>query len=1329
MSETLEKTTVGPGSTPPRKPLPKPPNIEERNTWVRAKLKVEVGRPRSGVISDGGGGGGLPERPEALAKANVLTEAAQNQKVANAQSLAGLPAGDGADAIREILAQHVKAVPQEMRAFKGIDFLDDTTRIRNPDERSKRLQEMSTVLDAVKARRTALADAIKTVAATNPQGEAAAAALTEARQQLSTIDLHLPDEFQGLSGADIQRRISSLLATPDQKAATLKEAKSGFKDDAGNDISASFGEAFKGTIEPASAKSFERQRFYFDEFVSSPPPEKLKAIADPTTKISDQGQRILDSGGTLKDVEELMAKTGIPKDWWPPKLIDTLQAWRKTERAMMRERMAEQFKALPDLDTTSDTIESIKTYGTLFCQTLPKTAADQTDAILKNPEVAESIKSFLEGMGEGWGLGQVGLTALQMLAPDTIEKNDRGKLLDGIEKGLTAIESAIEAATAGVELAEKCGADILSSVVPGLSLAKCGVKLALAIKTLGEHTAILVETKMMKKDGRKALGNASMEDGGAFLNLLENELHGRKKQVAKDSIKVGTASMDLAGAAAGTFGGHYGLAAQGGLKIVSGTITVGTSVAFTNIDWAEAKAAKKIMAEARAGNPVARMEIFKNHNTYAKMCLCVLAQDGNPLAEKFIVQRGIEEDDLNDAMSMKILREALLDSAGQKAEEDVPDSLLLANTGKLGDLSVKFAKKIASAGESIKGALKDRKIAYDPAWVPQGPVVLTEKDYDATKAAAVKAGLFDEATGIGDALKDAAKYMETANEMIADADGKTMKPDSKEAKTLQKQLLSTIAAVGAAQQAVFSYTPITNPKDKKTEAHKGMAIYCGMLLDELRAQYRTYQQALVDLGVKNPNWQPAISSGGSLDAATWETNWKNGIVQACLPKDDGGMGSALKKVASAETAFAKAEKKPQERRTAALKLSDALNDLIGAAKDCRPQTAEAPAMADYLQNALNDAAARQREIDSELGAATWRRAVPPPETISASDWSSMWDEAVRLGCVAKDAGDGGMLKALQEMEKRKGDVDGALSDGGKKLLKARQDYALAAGSVLLAQQKFLTVQRDVAEPLKQAVGNAYKRAMSQQQAYDDARGTVNFTVTGGLGAKDWEATYKDAVDKGAVPAAKSAAKALSEALNKYESALADMKKAQASKKFESALKDAKEAEKQIDAAVSAIDSKLMYADGYADNTRMNTYLTTMMRPKILELKTLPPLSDVLGGKAAGDDFKARNFTWNPKDFSATKRGAIELGVIQDQVTGMSGALEERAEADAALVKAKSKKPPVAEDVKKATAAALASAVKLGRLSQALEKLSTNPNWVAYAKSAQGEIVKYIKTLT
>jgi hypothetical protein len=1278
----------------------------------------------------------VAERPDAQQKTQVLTEASKSQKVANATLLAGLPAGDEADAIREILTQHAKAVPEERKAFKGIDYLDDTARITNPDERKTRLEAIQKTLDAVATRRRALADAIKAMPPIDPSDKVGTASLNEARGQLTTIDLHLPDEFQGMSAAEVKRRLATKLATPDQKEQMLQEAKDGFKDENGNDISASFGKAFKDTMEPASAKSFERQRFYFDQFVSAPPPEKLQEIGKITDRIVEQGQRILDCGGSLKDVEALMAKTGIPKDWWPPRFVDTLQAWRKTERAMMQERVAEQFKKLPSLDDTGDTIEQIKSFGEMFCATLPEGVAKNSDKInefLKNDLVTEPIKQFLEGLANGFGLGEVGFAALQSLAPEDFEKTNKQKLLDGFDTAMELLKGSIGSAVSALKVADSCGAHVLSSVVPGLSLAKCGIDLALAVKKLGEHTAIRVQTGLMKKDAIKQLGSGENEDGGAFLSALGNEIRGRNKQITKDGIEVTTKSMDLAGAAAGTFGGHYGLAAQGGLKIVSGTITLGSKVVFTNIDWAEANRAKKMLEEARAGNPVARMEIFKESNTYAKMYVCLLVRDGNPLAEKFIVQRGIEEPDVEGAMAIKLLREALLDSADQKAEDDIPDSLLMANTGKVGEYTAKIGKAIGNAPRAIADKLKDRSIAYDPSWEFQGAVVLTEKGYDAVKKDAVAAGLFDQPTGIGDALKKLEKEAADTLKLLPGGQPKQLSIESKEGKALQKQLLDAIGAVDDAYGTINSYTPLANPKDKKTEPHKGMSMYCGQLLQELRIERNRYDQLLRDCGLKNSAWQPALSSN-PMDPDTWITNWANGIKFACLPSDDGGMGKALAAAAKAAAEIEKSRSKPQALRTAQLDYSETLNDVIAAAKDCRTQAAEVPAMASYLERALADAATKQRDNDSQLGGVgstggpKWTKPEIPPDAITAQAWEALWKEAAKGGFVSDKAGDGGVLDAIKKMEKLKEAVEKALPTGGKPLLKARQDYALAAGEILLAKEKFLKVQRDVAAALNKTVINAYTRAMNQVAEYDDARSEVNFTITGGITAAAWEATYKDAVDKGAVPAAKKAADALSDALKDTASAIAKVEKSITGKKFEDALKQAHEAGTAIDAAIQAIDAKLMAADGYADNKRMGIYLSGQLRPMLQNLKKADPLAAALAGNAAGGQFGKQSFTLLARDFSATKKSAIELGVIADQKTGMSGALGDLAKANTALETAKAKRQPDPAEVKKVHAAAFAAAQKLGRLSKNIEELSENANWVAYAKAAQNTTAEYLKRI-
>src|SRR5439155_15834036 len=221
--------------------------------------------------------------------------------------------------------------------------------------------------------------------------------------------------------------------------------------------------------------------------------------------------------------------------------------------------------------------------------------------------------------------------------------------------------------------------------------------------------------------------------------------------------------------------------------------------------------------------PLARMQIFEDCNLYAKMYIAILVKDGNPLAKKFIEERSIEEGDLDQAMSLKILREAMLKDAGQRDERDVADSQLEANVeGFVGKGVMNAGKMIVEKIAKIKDIGKDRKVEYDETWKFTGTILLTQAHWDAVKNMAIAAGLFEESTGIGGALAK----VEKGQEAVTKAKGPEVKA----------KRVALLDALHAAESTVNGYAPMTNPhgEEKKVEEHKGMTLYMLDVLKEIR---------------------------------------------------------------------------------------------------------------------------------------------------------------------------------------------------------------------------------------------------------------------------------------------------------------------------------------------------------------------------------------------------------------------------------------------------------------------------------------------------------------
>jgi hypothetical protein len=1303
-------------------PQPRPKTLPPKtfDIWVDKMLQVSLDELNGGVD--------LQAPTKDPIDVNQLTATAKTQGLVGDALLASLPQDDDIDALRDVLTQHKDRVPTETKVFKlgrgWLEHIDDLARIQKPEERQKKVKEIQDVLNAVATRRKDLTDAIDAVAARPNPSEDMQEALKFARTTLSTISVHLPFYFQDpYVEKELQRRLKTLAASPEEKAELLKKAKAGFVDsdgtpvvdDNGNPVGDGLRDTFKGVIEKIGTRDFDRQNYYFDQITGSISPEDGKKLYQANDYLVEQGQLILDCGGTLRDVQQMLAKTGVPEDWWPPRLVENLQAWRKTERALQQERVGNLIeKKKPDLDS----VEGIMDF--MFSE-LPELGASVCEFFDDN-EIAKAVKELLDGIKDGFETGAVGLSALKSLDFDELEPTTRQKLLNGLEKAMSNLEGALNSASASLNIAKDLGAQHLAAVIPGLSIAACGVNLALAIKKLSEHTAVKVQTHLMKNDAFKALGNAQMTDGGAFLETLGNEINGRNTQISKDGIEVTTSSMDLAGSIAGTAGGHFGLAAQAGLKITSTAITYGSKVVFTNIDWSEADRAKKMLKEARAGNPVARMQIFKESNLYAKMYICVLARDANPLALKFIDQRGIEESDLSTPMSLKILREALLASADQKDENDIDDSRTMENLGKIGKFGKFVGKGAKALGNKAKEVTKDRKIAYKSVLLPYDPdKALTRAEWDKTKKIAVGAGLYDEATGVGDALADYESALAKVSGLITA--GKELNPETKDGKKAQENFLAVLEALATVQGAVDGCTATINPDGK--QPHPEMASYVAAMLKTARAKYNMLDQTMVDLGLKNPAWK-APASGPELDAAIWKKNWADAVLRACLPEWDGDVGTALDAVAKAEADIVKA-KDAEAKRKARLAAVDALNDTIAGAKQCWGLARGVTNMLANVDKVLKAAGDRRIALDKELAPDTWQGMpkVDPPEAVTAAKWQSFWDSAVKAGMCVKD--DGGVLAATLEMEKRfKAAAD---AQAGKPKLKARQDYGIAIGKLIVARNKLLTVQRDVAKPIKDYVENIYQHGLTMQQELSSQRDQVAFLTIGGATVAGWKQSYGNAIEAGAVPPAKAGAKALEKGLGAYEAAIGKMQIAVKAKKFQEARKQAVLAKVGLDEADVAVWQKLLTADGYATNKQMSGYLGRI-RTGIMEFLDAEELKQALSGTATGANFTAGKFTLDPKAFSTTKAAAIENGVIADTKTGTSGALEKCQKSLAELIKANTATKPDQGTIDKARKTAVADANALLAVVKKLAALAPdNKVWKGYAESAVTVATDHLKNVT
>ncbi|MGH7040906.1 MAG: hypothetical protein ACREFY_02090 [Acetobacteraceae bacterium] len=1238
-------------------------------------------------------------------------------------TLSALPDPECIETIRGILAEHELKKPEEAALFKDYDFVEDLDRV-SPDRRRKDFAAIIDAMDAVVERRRALDQALGQARA-NAVTPEQQKAVEEATRLKAILGEHIPDAFWAQQKTLAGRR-DGILASRQDKAKALEQEKQGFPE------GAKFGERFKEIIEPSSTKSFERTSFYFDTFVSAPPPELQKELYQMTDAMVAKAHRIMDAGGKLADVDTMMASTGLPEAWWPPNFIQEMQAWRKCEREVLRRDVIEQCKQ-NDYDFTSpgDIVKFMKDQAHNTGSSAKQMFAD----MLETGEVKKAIGDFTDQLKSNFGFGDDVASALEANEFSSLDPSVAKQLFDAITSAEGTLSGVLGMAVTGLKKAP----DVLDklqgvlppdevteltklagSLVPGLALAVAGLNLGLALAELAKQSVMLGVASSLAEESIGRVARGELEDGFALTYALQNEQRARGIAVGKASVKVVTSTIAVVGAGAEVAGAHYGVAVKYGLLVVGKTITYGSQIVFTNIEWAQATKAKDMLAEARAGNPIARIEIFKNAATYAKLYIAILARDGDRTALDFVEKNGIDETTIaNKANAIWILEAALRADSGQKAEDEIADGWIDANTG--GALSkIKTAVgAIGTAGKAVGNKIHDvrkgdeRGADYDKTWSYTGSADISATTWRAAKDGAYKAGLHDDhGTGVSSAVETAeADYSAAVAELRA-AGAKPAKPDK-----TRDIVLAAIASLQGLQRALRQWTPMSNADDNdRQEIHAGMTEFMVRLNATATVNIDELDKTLRTLGLKDTSFQAAISSN-PLDPDVWKTNWKGGIEKACLPKNDAGVGSALAKAAKCigtRDGIAR-DKNPQNWRRASLALKEALDQVLAATDDCRGPVAEVASMIGALERIRAEAATRLRAMDKEM-ADPWPDAPSRPSTISSADWENYYKSACDGGA-AKTGQGGGIADALDTLDAKEKEIAKNTQDP-QKTLAAEIEYREATGQLMLATAELMRGQRDMAEPLKAYVMAIGVFARSEQLAKADVQQKRTFTPTPNLTVAAWEATCKSATESGCVLKNDTIKSNMSKAIAAYLKAretLETQRKGKDYKKIRAAAMATLAALGKLAVAVSgALGDR-----GFKDNPIMAQYLAQRL-DRTRQMLADPALKDEADGMAAPHgEFNPEARVWVAKDWDKAKKQATDNGIIVDGDTGMTPKLKAAITTlnDYGKKKDKTKTPKQREEVEAARISARTRVTELKEfVDSTLKLLSRHRGWLDYVKS-------------
>ena len=1007
------------------------------------------------------------------------------------------------------------------------------------------------------------------------------------------------------------------------------------------------GATIKASTEKYMVRGAARSSVYFDAgrngVVMSLDDQNASYAAN--DKLVKLGMNILNNGGSYAKVQELMAGTGLGEESWPPQLVQSVQAWRKTQRALNDERAREwaQKNILKDPSGTSITdpegLEQLKSAREMLdsgvgimkdaaelaeivreyqekleearkkAEELAAASAEALgdavkDTAAKGADASETAKKATEPTAEatkaisaaawanGIGAGINGLLGLVQIVQGGLdfyaaltddEMPGREKMVALLSASLDALMGATRTAKDGMQMAKDFGgthiAEVMAKVIPGLNIAFAGMECAKSMIEVAEGLETLSKARGLKRD---AQADFAKEDGDeALLNVASNDSGAAKTKLAKSSVEAAANFIELGGAIAGTAGGAHGAAAGAALSITAGAIKLGSKVIFAGIDFASAKKAMNTIKDAQAGNYQAQVEVFEDSNFYAKMYLAIMVKEGNPIATKYLVNQGLEEGDLDNATSLGILRDLMLESSEQSNDLEADDTVI----GKMVEAGSKVLEVGGDIADGLRSLTKEDVAKGAATFVLAGgvlaPVTLTLMDFvkkntgpiydpdakyptvgfqgiditdwpgrwEQAKATHVEHGLLPDATGLGATLTKAAKADAEAARAMALPNNE---PDR--AKIIRVALTAAIEAMKAV--AALTETVKLRGFDagstmpKKVPHQQAYASMLSLRTAAYAAIIEYWKRFDATSGGQDGWDPPGITA---IDGTAWQAFWSDGADKAGFPADDGGVAKAIGVALALKQKF-ESESDNKKKHKRALEYTTALDDVNEAALAAIavPEVSRLPkakAAVTALMLLLNTA---RRELDNDIAGTAGNAQLAPwaspagtfdqlePDEYYAA-WKQVWKYALDGGYTASDD-DVGLGDAIKAFDASHAAMEKA-ADKAKDKLKAIRAMEVNAGAVKKHAIEFNRKHRYANEALKAYVNKARAEVVKAAAAatqIDNARaaGVAFFHVPKEdpkyLSEKEWRRAYREAVDGGAVLESKTAKRKLQETLKKLK---------------------------------------------------------------------------------------------------------------------------------------------------------------------------------------------------
>lgn len=412
-------------------------------------------------------------------------------------------------------------------------------------------------------------------------------------------------------------------------------------------------------------------------------PEVLAQVDAFRAALARKAAQMIGDGATAEELQATFRS--VPNGLRPAAYRTEVAAFEMMEAAFTEEHESTRDAALIEAAelrrdpvaqarSVSDAMEALGLSADAFRDQIVSPLLEEVPDRLEQGRLGAELLQSAVGVGE-----TLALLPDDLAGPLSTMMGAAAALAGGIAAGRD-IREGLEASQEVDPVSRKLRQDVLLDSVSELTSAGAALG-GLLLPALGTaETARQLAMDLLEAGARKLksrydgiLSEAARVAGSPLAGAFTESLAREEALCAKYRIQVAAGAGEIAAALVGMLPGA-GAAVGVALELSASGARWSAERALGAKELAQARLARRLLADARRGDNAARTELFKHHPRYAKGLIAHMAfNEGDPFALMYTRERGLADGDIA-ASSEAIIRRYLLEAAEQPLDLPAADA-------------------------------------------------------------------------------------------------------------------------------------------------------------------------------------------------------------------------------------------------------------------------------------------------------------------------------------------------------------------------------------------------------------------------------------------------------------------------------------------------------------------------------------------------------------------------------------------------------------------------------------------------------------------------------